>query len=606
MQKVRHILALMAVLFLGGACQKETGPAEGSAGECSVIFNLSSQDALQLQTKTEAEDLLDGRRFENVLVILVDNSNRVVGNVYKEYPYDPTDPDNDPEQERVTESKITYDVIHFDHLNPGDYTAYAYANIDAEAWQNSGEAISDSGQEKATTSGDFTSFISRELKAVSPAPVSPASASESSMLLTGKVSVPVGLSVEPHIIYLQRPVVRFRVYVHNTTPYPVRVDDLRFSHFNADKAYLIDHSDESGIPAVPAGVTYGALPAYPILNAPSLETVPPSTNPSYKEEYLVYETLLYENASPNAYKVFATLTLDPNGSAKNTLSLGKRDFGVIDYDTIMAMDEGEQIDILLMNPQKSKRSGRVFCYISDDNYMAWESAGYETASGFFGRAQAIFTGTPTPYVYTATWDGNNDGYSAWYGMGYPEESGTFTYTASTKDTYLHTFSKVDGKYNILGLALNNANTGVVNGTSITGLEIEVGAPANGKIPSEMAGMLIRLKKWNVSQNRYDYIQANTNYNKDIARQQQSNLRLLNGGQTNQDRQFVMYGEYAAGGILKRILKDSNKEVPLSYMARNEDIKLVINVFYADQEATLNFDVDNSTWETPISSSHTFK
>ena len=128
---------------------------DGIAGECSAVFRLSSRDAISLQTKTEANDLLDGLRFTNVLVILVDHSNNVVGNVYKEYPYG---------------SSQTDDVIHFEHLNPGNYTAYAYANIDAEAWQKSGEVIS--GQEKVTTSGDFSSFFGSFFGSSGSSPVS--------------------------------------------------------------------------------------------------------------------------------------------------------------------------------------------------------------------------------------------------------------------------------------------------------------------------------------------------------------------------------------------------------------------------------------------------
>ena len=184
MRKVRFILALIVLLSAAFACRKEQEPVDGIAGECSAVFRLSSRDAISLQTKTDADDLLDGLRFKNVLVILVDHSNNVVGNVYKKYPYDPDASGNDPNQEEVTGTSLTDDVIHFEHLNPGNYTAYAYANIDAEAWQKSGEEISASGQEKEMVSGDFSAFLERELKADNP--VKPADAGESAMLLTGQ------------------------------------------------------------------------------------------------------------------------------------------------------------------------------------------------------------------------------------------------------------------------------------------------------------------------------------------------------------------------------------------------------------------------------------
>lgn len=592
MRKVRFILVLTLFLSAALACRKEQGPEDGTAGECSAVFRLSSRDAISLQTKTDADDLLDGLRFTNVLVILVDHSNNVVGNVYKEYPYDPAASGNDPSQEEVTGSSLTDDVIHFEHLNPGNYTAYAYANIDAEAWQKSGEVIS--GQEKVTTSGDFSSFLERELKADNP--VTPTAAGETAMLLTGQAEVLVGLSVETHTIYLKRPVVRLRVYINNTTPYPVRLDDLQFSEFNADRAYIIGRSDENGVPSVPSGVTYGPLPAYPTA---SPVTAPQSGAPGYLEEYPVYETLLYENACPDPYKVFATLTLDPTGLKEQQMSLQTK-FDLVTYATLSAMDDGDDMLVLVMNPQINVRSGRLFTHISADNYMAWESAGYTNYNDYFNRAKAIYD-EESSYDYSSRYSYSKaNGYSGWSGLtaDAAKQDATFSYSG-VKSTYFHRISKSGGLFTIEGLALqpNNAN-GVCSGTSITGITVENGAVVNDKNPADFAGKLVRFKIGSNS-----YVQADARW--DSNPQKESNLKLPSNNATRQDAQFALFG-YRFGAPLKRILKESHKEVPLTYMTRNEEIKLVLNVFYADQEATLNFDVDNSTWATPSESSHTFK
>ena len=79
---------------------------------------------------------------------------------------------------------------------------------------------------------------------------------------------------------------------------------------------------------------------------------------------------------------------------------------------------------------------------------------------------------------------------------------------------------------------------------------------------------------------------------------------------NQDHQFILFGYYNPGNPgapLKRILKENNKEVPLTYMSRNEDISIVINIYYSDQEGEIDFLVDNTTWADDYSttSSHTF-
>ena len=500
--------------------------------------------------------------------------------------------------------KITDDVIHFDHLNPGSYTAYAYANIDAHAWQKSGEEADASGQEIDKTSGSFSSFLNRKLDAlVSGAPITPSGAGESSMLLTGKATVPVSLTVKEDTLRLQRPVVRFRVYVHNTTSYPVRVDQLSFSHFNANKAYLVDHSAEDGVPVMPDDVDYGALPAYPNVPAasPAIRVAPEVGNVSYEEEYLVYETLLYENASPNAYKVFATLTLDPSGSAESTLSLGQRDFGVIDYETLAAMDEGENVDVLVVNPQISVRSGRIFTHLSADSHMAWESAGHSSAAQFFGRAQAIWN-QDASYDYSSRYSYSNaNGYSAWTGLNAddPSTATSFSYTGK-RSQYFHNLSKQhDGTFTLDGLATsNNSANGTLQGTSITGILFEKGKYVKDKIPADIDADLIRFKR---SDNKY--IQCNTNWSNSVPHKE--SVMMWQGGGTNQDRQFVLYGQYCAGGMLKRIQSDTHKEVPLTYMSRNEDIKLVLNVYYADQAATMDFEVDNSDWETPVVSTHTF-
>lgn len=585
MRKVRFILVLTLFLSAAFACRKEQEPVDGIAGECSAVFRLSSRDAISLQTKTDADDLLDGLRFKNVLVILVDHSNNVVGNVYKEYPYG---------------SSLTDDVIHFEHLNPGNYTAYAYANIDAEAWQKSGEVIS--GQEKVTTSGDFSSFLERELKADNP--VTPTAAGETAMLLTGQAEVLVGLSVETHTIYLKRPVVRLRVYINNTTPYPVRLDDLQFSEFNADRAYIIGRSDENGVPSVPSGVTYGPLPAYPTA---SPVTAPQSGAPGYLEEYPVYETLLYENACPDPYKIFALLTLDPSGLNRQ-MSLGEIVREPVNATTLNAMANGEQMDILLTNPRKQTRSARLYYGVSAEDNYAWESCGYESYADLLNRIIAIFSESPSCYYEGYTYNGtgsNQAGLAGWTGaadapLG-PAPNGptvTFDYTGANSGSpkkYVRTLTRgSDGKFSIEGLSTTT--------TSLNNIEILQGGSNDN---NRFAADLPRTFLVNLKNSSGKYLKSDSKYSEsDVDKAKKSTL-LWDGTTTNQDHQFMLFREKTDGASLKRILKESHKEVPLTYMTRNEDIKLVINVFYADQEATLNFDVDNSTWATASESSHTF-
>lgn len=605
MRALRYILLLTAVLLSGWACRKEVDPAETGTGQGGVVFRLTSRDPIRLQTKTDADELLDGLRFSNLLVILVDNTGQVVGNIYKSYPYNPAGPGNDPLQDEVTGSTLTDDTVHFEHLNPGNYTAYAYANIDAEAWQESGEEISATGKEKDLVSGDFSAFLERELKASDP--LTPAAAGESAMLLTGQAEVAVGLSVETHTVYLKRPVVRLRVYINNTTPYPVRLDDLQFSEFNADRAYLIGRSDDSGVPSVPAGVTYGPLPSYPILSA-SPETAPQSGAPGYEEEYLVYETLLYENACPDPYQVFATLTLDPSGLNRQ-MSLGEIVREPVNATTLNAMANGEQMDILLTNPRKQTRSARLYYGVSAEDNYAWESCGYESYADLLNRITAIFSESPSCYYEGYTYNGtgsNQAGLAGWTGLAAdaplgPAPNGptvTFDYTGANSGSpkkYVRTLTRGgDGKFSIEGLSTTT--------TSLNNIEIvQGGSNDNNRFAADLPKtFLVNLKN-----SSGKYLKSDSKYSESTVDKAKKSTLLWDGTTTNQDHQFMLFRQKRDGAPLKRILKESNKEVPLTYMTRNEDIKLVINVFYADQEGTLNFDVDNSTWTTPSESSHTF-
>ena len=111
------IILLIAAAVAAVSCKRDPLPQDGMGG---IILSLSSGHALRMETKGTAEELLDGSRFNNVLVILTDNAGKIVGKVYRDH-------SGDPKEE---------DVIEFRALLPGNYHAYAYANIDATQWQD--------------------------------------------------------------------------------------------------------------------------------------------------------------------------------------------------------------------------------------------------------------------------------------------------------------------------------------------------------------------------------------------------------------------------------------------------------------------------------------
>lgn len=602
----RKALLIAAALSSMIVCSCEKEPAQGQLpeGYGGISLRLDSGSAVRLETKGDAEDLADGLQFKNVLVILENSSHKVAGIVYKTYPYVPG---VDDLQDAEGASSVAEDVIHFDHLLPGTYSIYAYANIDATVWQE-GTALISAREKVLSVGDDFSSFADRELSSLSAAGSDVPGDPSASMLLTGKVnSVPVGLNIVETSVDLLRPVVRFRVTVRNHTAFPVTVEDLSFSYFSPDKAYLIDHRDASGLPVVPDGVSYRALPEYPILSG-SPETV------AAESEAVVYQTLLYENACPNEYKIFSTMSLDRSSELLSSLEmgLGGRDFGVVDYGILDAMGDGESVDVLVINPRSATRSGRLYYGIGDSG-LSWESCGYDSYDKFFARAKAIYNEDSSHSYVDFTYTGaanNKSGLAGWTGYstdsyltsdtGNTGSGITFDYTGA-RSSYFRRLSKLNGLFTLDGLAIDGSGA-----TSISGVRIQQGIKTSGnRFAADIQdSQLVNI----VNDATGEHLKSDCQYNESNAdKAKKSRLIWEDAGSSTQDHQFMLFGKYYAGGLLKRMLKDNNKEVPLTYMSRNEDINVVLNVYYSDQEGEITFEVDNSTWDDAgaTTSEHTF-
>ena len=149
MKTIRNIIILSALLVAVWACQEKVNPYNTDSGYGSIVLTLGSNDGLVLKTKTDptpAEELADGLRFQNLLVLLVDNTGHVVNKYYKD---------------DYADSGPMFDIIHFTGLLPSNYTAYAYANIDKTVWQSntSSEQISYKEHEAANGADFNTLFL---------------------------------------------------------------------------------------------------------------------------------------------------------------------------------------------------------------------------------------------------------------------------------------------------------------------------------------------------------------------------------------------------------------------------------------------------------------
>ena len=580
MKSLKYIILLVALLA-AVSCQEWITP---SSRYGSIVINLDTGDGLSLKTKDEAAEKAKGCQFSNVLVILTDYENKVVDKKYETISGDP----------------VNSKTIQFENLLPGHYIAYAYANIDQTIWQD--DPIS-SEEKNVSIGADFSPYLDRQLKllAATAAPENPTSTSL--LLLTGTKNIEVAASGSAtEILELKRPVVRFKVTINNTTNYPVTVNDLSFSHFNTDRAFLLEHSsDGDDAPDVPSNPVYRELPAY----THDSQTVAAGS------EGIVYSTYLYENVSTNEYKIFATLTLHRSSAPEEdlVLSLGERPLGVISYNMLMAMDEGESVDVLLVNPRNTIRSGRLYYGIGPDG-LAWESCGYTSFNGFLARARAIYLEKSSffydGFAYTGTAN-NKSGLAGWSGdnnvdplTGDPQTHNIYFNYTNARSTYFHTLTKSNNLFSLAGLAVNPATE-----SSIEGMKIIRGTKSNNFPQDLQADYLVEFRNASNQALKSDCVWVDTT-DPDVAKQCKLSWEANN--QNKQDHQFILFGKLeTTGSLLKRILKGNNKEVPMTYMSRNEDINVVINVFFADQAGELDFRVDNSHWTDDASTtpSHYF-
>ncbi len=584
MRKASFILLLFCALTVW-SCQEVIVPGSEGSGSGSIELRLNSGNAISLQTKATATDLEEGLEFKNVLAVLVNNSGNVVDKQY------------------VAEaSAVTQDVIHFNNLLPGNYQVYAYANIDATAWQKTGSETIES-QEKTLTAGTpFSSFVNRELAALTGTDVP--SDPSTSMLLTGHKEILVGLASVTDTLDLLRPVVRFKVTIRNHTDFPVTVDDLRFSSFNPDKAYLLDHLDASGVPSVPASVTYRDMPTFDT-------SAGDDNSVAANAEEVIYQRLMYENAYPGNYKIYTTLSLDRSSASMSTiqLSLGNHPFGLIDYATLNAMEKGDNASVLLINPRTTTRSGRLYYGIGDTG-IAWESCGYDKYAKFLNRALAIYNQTPAHtyenYSYNGYGNANGiSGLAGWTGNSSDPvfKGNTFDYTGA-RSRYFLSLTRHDSYFSIDRLSTNAPAQ-----RSIPKVRLAAGVKDNNRFPSDLpVSYMVQFVNDDSGDANYGkYLKSDCLWNANSeANATPCKVSWEDDGSSRHDHQFILFGTYQSGGPMKRILKENKKEVPLTYMARNEEINVIINVYYSDKSGELDFVVDNSTWKTATTSTHTFK
>ena len=486
---------------------------------------------------TKAETAQDGYRFNNLLVLVINKAGAVVGDKALTF----------------SDARIQ-EVIQFDHLPIGNYNVYAYANYNHTDWQAAGSTI------------DATHFNPDQLLKTLTGTTNPQAPTSTGMLLTGHKTFSVGVQQNTGRVELQRPVARFNVWVYNHTGYPVKLESLSFSNFNADRGYLLEHLDANGLPVVPTGTTYRSLPAYtgPV-------TIPAAAGASQPGEQKVYSQLLYESRGTDAYKMFARVTLQGE-SGNVTKDLVANGVELVSSDRILAMQTGDTMNVMLVNPNTN--NGAFFGYNSNNNDP--------------NTALHKLAVTVAPLSYQAFYEQ------------YAED----ILSSLVMSQYILTLKKTATGYRLLLKdtpynLFNFQNVQLTDEVSVVAADVTT-LDTSFPISSEFAGHLVHFeyKKGNATYAIYETSNSNRQ-NYGLYGNTASSANLAKG-----NRMWALYEVHPVGTQLKLIDNETHQVTPLTYIARNWDLNVVLNVYYGVKDVDLTFEVDNSHWsENHSSTSH---
>lgn len=458
--------------------------------------------------------------------------------------------------ESYSEEEKIRDVIQFTDLKVGAYQVYAYANIGHTDWQITGQTIED--VEKTLVNGVDLLGTDRRLKTLTGTDVPAQPDGTKGMLLTGEVDINVGVSTNVGEVELLRPVVRFNVFVHNHTDVAVTLDSLSFSAFNASDTYLLDHRDASGYPRIPEVNVNRKLPAYDAEH-PVVIAAPTGTDHLAGRE-LVYSQLLYENRSATDYRMFATLSITDENDQRITRELMTEGLRLVPYEEISAMKAGDTKEVMFVNPNSS--NGR-FLGLSGST-LGYSEAKYTLATSFLSHAWDLY---------------NNQQIGSYY---------VFTLTRLA-DGRFQMWHKNVNLFRNLVRADNNASN---NEEALTLTNGFVPSYTDYPVSRDFEGYLCRFHD---SGNRYLY--------------NQDNKLRVNASQTDRgNRMWAFYEVRPKGSVLKFIDNETAQVKPLACMLRNQELNVVLNVYYEEHSRSFNFEVENTYWsdENAHKPSHEFK
>ena len=276
---------------------------------------------------------------------------------------------------------------------------------------------------------------------------------------------------------------------------------------------------------------------------PALPSDPATTILATESEKTIYgPTLMFENDAL-LYKMYAKITIDPDATTEKTMELTSNGDGLLPGVDIRDLPAGKVKKVLLVNPNGT--NGRFFG--ANGNSIVSTDAKYLLEGTYQAKAADLATDKTKLTQYILNLEKKTDGYHLT--------------SSSGKDL----FGSVD------------SNKG------LTWIE-EPESRSGNAISNEFNGYLSRFK---ASNGQYLWNNVNNSLSKSS-----------NSGQGN-----AMWAFYEVSGAeLKKIETETHQVTPISYIRRNQDMIIVINVYY---EASLGwFNIEVKDW-TDHTLEHTF-
>ena len=527
--RILSIFTLLALLLTG--CVEPLSEEDKATGTLTLEIASGGFD---VATKAYTPTLQNGDRFTNLLVLVINKAGVVVNSRSLTF----------------TEAQEKQ-VLSFEHLPIGNYYVYAYANIDHTSWQAEGTVIDAAHFDPA-----------QQLKKLTGNHDTPPAPTTTGMLLTGHNAVSVGVQQNKGRVELQRPVARFNVWVYNHTGYPITLDTLYFSDFNADQGYLLGRLKADGQPDIPEGTTYRPLPPY---DGRHPSTVPAASG-AEPGEMRVYQQLLYENQGADAYRMYASVSM--NGMTKKLVTNGVE---LMPFTRIHDMQPGDTVNVLLVCPNTN--DGAFYGWDTRDVPAAHKIIGYPAAlsyEAFYQQYAEDVLANPLSLYFRMTLKKTETGYRFFQ-----------------EDTEINVF---DRALELPEVSIREANVETLD--------------SSYPISSEFAGHLVHFTVTGSDNKEYIvFAKTSRRTNYQLAKEKSSNNLLKKG-----DHMFALYEVNPEGSQLKLIDNETHQVTPLTYMVRNWDLNVVLNVYYGVDDIDINFRVDNYYWsgDGQSTSGYTFR